>query len=226
MNAVTTPGSSNITIAVVDDHDVIHAGVNLWCAQAQPAVRVAGSYTSADELLEHYPHPRGEIDVVTVDLELTSRRPDVDGLARIIDAGHRAVVFSHLVDTEVILRCLDVGATSYVVKTEGKAHLLEALHAAADDTAHVSPRMAAALAKQCTDGRPNLADRERQVLVAWFQTENKELVARRLDIKPTTVSTYLQRARAKYAAVGRPAHTKAALLARAIQDGIVSVDDL
>jgi hypothetical protein len=32
--------------------------------------------------------------------------------------------------------------------------------------------------------------------------------------------------RAKYAAVGRPAKTKAALVARAIQDGIVSVHDL
>jgi hypothetical protein len=32
--------------------------------------------------------------------------------------------------------------------------------------------------------------------------------------------------RAKYAAVGRPATTKAALVARAIQDGIVNVDDI
>ena len=35
-----------------------------------------------------------------------------------------------------------------------------------------------------------------------------------------------QRARAKYAAVGRPAPTKAALIARAVQDGILSIEDL
>jgi len=36
----------------------------------------------------------------------------------------------------------------------------------------------------------------------------------------------LQRVRAKYAAAGRPATTKAALVARAIQDGIVNVEEI
>jgi DNA-binding CsgD family transcriptional regulator len=74
--------------------------------------------------------------------------------------------------------------------------------------------------------RPNLTEREREVLVAWFQTESKELVARRLFLSPSTVRTHLQRIRAKYAAVGRPALTKAALVARAIQDGLISVEEL
>ena len=72
----------------------------------------------------------------------------------------------------------------------------------------------------------NLAPREKEVLIAWFRTESKDLVARQLQIAPTTVRTHLQRVRAKYAAVGRPATTKAALVARAIQDGIVNVDDI
>jgi DNA-binding CsgD family transcriptional regulator len=64
------------------------------------------------------------------------------------------------------------------------------------------------------------------VLIAWFQTENKNAVAKKLFIEPSTVATHLQRVRAKYASVGRPAPTKAALVARAIQDGILCVDDL
>ncbi len=61
---------------------------------------------------------------------------------------------------------------------------------------------------------------------AWFQTESKELVGKRLIIAPSTVRTHLQRARAKYASVGRSAPTKSALLARAIEDGILSLSDL
>ena len=64
------------------------------------------------------------------------------------------------------------------------------------------------------------------MLIAWFRTESKELVAEQLGIAPTTVRTHLQRVRTKYAAVGRAATTKAALVARAIQDGIIDVDDL
>ena len=86
--------------------------------------------------------------------------------------------------------------------------------------------MGKAMLNDSTVGRIKLSEREKQVLVAWFQTESKELVGKRLFIAPTTVRTHLQRARAKYAGVGRPAPTKSALLARAIEDGILSLNDL
>jgi DNA-binding CsgD family transcriptional regulator len=87
----------------------------------------------------------------------------------------------------------------------------------------MGPRMAKALLNDHAAGRPSLSQREKEVLVAWFQTESKDLVGKRLYIAPSTVRTHLQRARAKYAAVGRAAPTKSALLARAIEDGILSI---
>lgn len=86
--------------------------------------------------------------------------------------------------------------------------------------------MAGAMHRDRNEGRPSISQRETEVLVAWFQTESKELVGERLFIAPATVRTHLQRVRLKYAAVGRPAPTKAALVARAIQDGIIDVDCL
>lgn len=74
--------------------------------------------------------------------------------------------------------------------------------------------------------RPDLSDREVEVLLAWLRTDSKAHVGRTLYIAPCTVSTHLERIRAKYAAVGRAAPTKAALAARAIQDGFVCVYDL
>jgi DNA-binding CsgD family transcriptional regulator len=76
---------------------------------------------------------------------------------------------------------------------------------------------------------PDLAGltlREQEVLRAWLLTESKELVAQQLYVSPSTVRTHLQRIRAKYAATGRPAATKAALVARAVEDGFVSLDEL
>ena len=126
----------------------------------------------------------------------------------------------------MILTALDRGAVTYVTKSERKDHLIDAIRAAGTDTPYVGPRMALAMHNDGTVGRANLARREKEVLIAWFRTESKDLVARQLRIAPTTVRTHLQRVRAKYAAVGRPATTKAALVARAIQDGIVNVDDI
>lgn len=72
--------------------------------------------------------------------------------------------------------------------------------------------------------RPNLSDREVEVLLAWLVAESKEEAARRLFISASTVSTHLARIRAKYTAVGRGAPTKTHLFARALQDGYTSLD--
>lgn len=74
--------------------------------------------------------------------------------------------------------------------------------------------------------KPELTEREIEVLLAWLRTDSKAQVGRTLYIAPCTVGTHLERIRAKYAAVGRVAATKAALAARAIQDGLVCVYDL
>nr|WP_240962897.1 LuxR C-terminal-related transcriptional regulator [Antrihabitans stalactiti] len=74
--------------------------------------------------------------------------------------------------------------------------------------------------------QPRLSQREREVLLSWFQTESKALVAKSLFITVRTIDTHLARIRTKYAAVGRPAPTKAALVVRAIQDGLVRADEL
>jgi DNA-binding NarL/FixJ family response regulator len=217
---------SDVAIAVIDDHDVIHAGIAIWCRQADPPIRIAGNYLSAESFLSDHPVESTDVEVVLVDLELKSRHVDLLGVEKVIMAGHRVVVFSHIDADEIILKCLDLGAMSYLVKTESKDHLIDAIRDACSDIPYVAPRMAGAIFNDRSLGRPNLPVREEEVLIAWFQTESKDLVAEKLHIAPSTVRTHLQRVRAKYAAVGRPASTKAALVARAIQDGIINLDDL
>ena len=217
---------SDISIAVIDDHDVIHAGIAIWCGEADPPIDVAGHYLSAEAFLHEHPPGSTDVDVVLVDLELDSRRVDLSAVDKVLMAGHRVVVFSHIDAEEIILKCLDLGVASYVVKTESKHHLIDAIRAACADIPYVAPRMAGAMFNDRSLGRPSLPAREKEVLIAWFQAESKDLVAEKLHIAPSTVRTHLQRVRAKYAAVGRPATTKAALVARAIQDGTINLDDL
>lgn len=73
--------------------------------------------------------------------------------------------------------------------------------------------------------RPALSDREREVLLAWFRSDSKEEAARSLYIAIGTMNTHITRIRTKYIAVGRPAATKAALFARALQDDLTQLDD-
>lgn len=73
---------------------------------------------------------------------------------------------------------------------------------------------------------PDLSPREIEVLLHWARSESKNQVARELYVSVGTLNTHLTRIRDKYAAVGRPASTKAGLVARALQDGLLDLDDL
>ena len=73
---------------------------------------------------------------------------------------------------------------------------------------------------------PRLSQREREILRQWVLSDSKVEVGDKLFIAKSTVDTHIARIRTKYAAVGRPASSKASLLARALQDGIVGLNDL
>lgn len=215
-----------VRAVIIDDHDVVHAGIEAWCANADPPIEFVDNFVDPQQFLQRYPQPDDDVDVVLFDLQIDSSRPDFDTLRRLCESGRRVIIYSHITTDEIILTCLDIGAVTYLVKSEGKAHLIEAIHAASSTTPYLGPRMAKALLNDRAAGRPSLSQREKEVLVAWFQTESKDLVAKRLYIAPSTVRTHLQRVRAKYAAAGRPAPTKSALLARAIEDGILSLHEV
>ena len=61
------------SVAVVDEHDAIHAAVELWCNQAQPPIGFAGTYFLAEQFLAEHPSPSGS-RVGPIVLELQQHR--------------------------------------------------------------------------------------------------------------------------------------------------------
>lgn len=73
---------------------------------------------------------------------------------------------------------------------------------------------------------PALSPRELKILTSVAEGQSVGMVAERLDMTASTVRTYLQRIRRKYAEVNRPASSKAELVVRAIQDGYLDINDV
>ena len=96
----------------------------------------------------------------------------------------------------------------------------------AADQPYVAPSSAKALLGDTEGDRPRLSPQELRTLRLWFQMPKKHNVAREMNISIDTVDQYLRRARVKYAEAGRPASNKAAMVARAIEDGIISPEDV
>ena len=93
-------------------------------------------------------------------------------------------------------------------------------------SAGAAPEDATSASPSPAPRKPALSAREVEVLLCWFQSESKTAVSEKLGLAPGTVSTYLSRIRIKYELAGRTANSKAALVARAVQDGLVTLDEL
>ncbi|PXW31266.1 UNVERIFIED_CONTAM: hypothetical protein DES50_10532 [Williamsia faeni] len=73
---------------------------------------------------------------------------------------------------------------------------------------------------------PTLTECAIEVLRTWRICDTKEAAARILFITAATVNTHISRFCEKCDAAGRAANTKAALLVRAMQDGLITVEEL
>ncbi|GAA1636760.1 DNA-binding response regulator [Actinoplanes couchii] len=212
----------NPSVVLIDDHPVVVAGARSWLQGAGITVTAAGK----DPRIAW--GPEGLLaDVVVLDLQLSQQHTvEWNALTELVAAGRRVVVYTMREDRETALRCLEAGCATYLTKAEGENHLVAAVRAAAQDLPYVPPSLAGAMSADQAADRPRLTSREQEVLLAWFQCESKQLVAARCNLSPRTVEGYIDRVRVRYARAGRPASTKAALVARALQDGLIQLDDL
>ena len=212
-----------VTAAIIEDHPVVTEEVASWI-RSDPGQRVQLVLTARD-LTGFRALPPPSVDAVILDLELSGElvTAQIPGL---VAAGYRVVAFSGHTDPEIVMETLDHGAYAYVSKDEGRDHLVEAVLAAAADRPYVTRSQARAMLADQRPARPTLSQQEQQALLLWFQGMSKASVARRMSISENTVRQYISRARAKYAATGRAAASKDALLARAIEDGVLKPGEI
>ncbi|MDA0638154.1 LuxR C-terminal-related transcriptional regulator [Nonomuraea sp. MCN248] len=207
--------AGHVTVALVEDHQVVVDGVRSWFGPPSPVTMVAQGPTI--ESVRGTP-----ADVLLLDLNLNGTMI-VDRVGELCAGGQRVVVFSEHEEPETVRAVLDAGASAFIGKGRAtRESCVETILAVAADRPSVTPPMAQAIATDESPHRPQLSEKERLALLYWFQSMSKASVAARMGVKERTVRQYIDRARVKYAAAGRPAPTKEKLLICAIQDGLIS----
>lgn len=211
-----------VTVAVVDDHQVVLDGIRAWIERdPQHRVELLGDGQYLDSVLAG---PGRAADVLVLDLGLFGESV-ADRIGQLA-AGRRVLAFSAETADETVRAVLDAGASAYLTKHEGSEHFIAAVVAVAHDRPYVTPALARVMLGDNGPNRPRLSPQEQRALRLWFQMPKKQNVAREMDISVETVDQYISRARVKYAAAGRPAANKAAMVARAIEDGLVRAEEV
>ncbi len=180
-------------ILLVDDHEVVRAGVRRIIEQ-EPDLLVVAEAGSADEALSAISRERP--DVVLMDITLR----EVSGidLTRRVLADHpeMKVIFLTLHEgEEYFTQALRAGASGYVIKGSPAEDITRALHAVREGGTFLSPCLATGLVSKYLEGQgeaalAGLTGREREVADLLIDGLSNQEIALELDISVTTVQTH------------------------------------
>lgn len=211
-----------ICVAIVDDHDAIRFAFKAACADF--GFEFCDSAGSVNELLEK--NPTFRCDVVVMDLSLADGSVVTENVTKLLKTGAQVVVFSIADKQNLVRAALRAGAATLVPKAQSMEELASAIRLVADGVYVNTLQTAAAIDSDTDFKAANLSPREREVLSLYASGFALKQVATELDIKISTAKEHIDRVRAKYSVIGRPASTKTELLVRAIEDGILEESSL
>ena len=186
---------NDVTLFLVDDHELFLAGVRAELSQHFELVGAAGD---VDQAIDGIRNARPE--VVLVDVHM----PGGGGLAVVRNIGEsnpdiKFLALSVSDAPEDVIAMIRAGARGYVTKSIAPDELVDAVRRIADGDAVFSPRLAGFVLDAFADVFPEpddpeldqLTPREKEVLRQIARGYTYKQVARRLSISVKTVETHV-----------------------------------
>lgn len=206
-----------VRVALVDDHEAVRLGLQVALAD-----RGHDFVAAASSVAELVGQLRGrEVDVVVLDLSLGDGSTITDNVKAAQGLGAAVLVYSIADRVALIREALAAGAAGVIPKASSTATMIDALESVAHGQVLNNLEWASAIDADRDFAKAQLGRREREILHLYASGLPLKLAAERLGIGYSTAREYLDRIRAKYIEVGRPAPTKVDLLRRAVEDGIL-----
>jgi DNA-binding NarL/FixJ family response regulator len=183
-----------IRVVIADDQELVRTGFQL-ILEAEDDIEVCEIVASGDEAVTAVRRHRP--DVVLMDI----RMPGMNGLdaTRLITAERESarVVVVTTFDTDEYLRgALRAGASGFLLKDAGPRLLVEAVRAAANGDALVSPSITVRLLDEIADSlspmpvHHDLSPRELDVVRSIARGQTNEEIAADLFVAITTIKTH------------------------------------
>ena len=190
------PDSRTTSIAFVDDHPTLLAGIASLFAD-DPRFSIAGTAGSADAAVALAAASRP--DIMTLDLSMPG---DVFAAIRSIaecSPATNVVIFTAYADVDMALRALDAGAHAFVLKGRPSEDLFAAIETVKGGGLFVSPDFSPLLIggfrnrarRERERPAARLSAREQQLLQGLFEAKTNKEIARALGLTEKTVKHYM-----------------------------------
>jgi len=211
-----------IQILLVDDHDLVRAGLKRILEDVKN-IKVIGEACTGEEAIQMVRLRKP--DVVIMDVNM----PGIGGLETTrkilqIDANIKVIVVTVHVEEPYPTRLLEAGAAGYLTKSCAVDEIVVAIQAVAKGERYVSADIARQVALSMLPGGKRslfekLSQREMQVMLMVTQGQSIQDISDRLCLSPKTVSTYRYRLYEKLAV-----ENDVELTHLAMRHGMISVE--
>jgi DNA-binding NarL/FixJ family response regulator len=192
--------SGTIRVVVADDQMLVRTGLTM-ILNAQPGIEVVGEATDGHEAVAVARELRPDVCLFDI------RMPGIDGVEATrqlagpgVEAPMAVVIITTFDLDEYVLGALRAGARGFLLKDAGPELLVQAIHAAANGDALISPditrRLLTTLASLERPSSPRqpvapLTEREEDVLLALARGRTNHEIAAELHISLSTVKTHI-----------------------------------
>ena len=187
--------SKKVRVLICDDHALFREGVKTILS-SQEDFEVVGEADDGRQGVELA--VRLQPDVALMDISM----PVLKGF----DAARRirkecpevkVLILTVYDDEDLVARCLDAGASGYVLKDSPPAQLTYAIEAVSRGQQYMSPRVLTGVVRQFIahpaepkTGYDLLSDREREVLVLLAEGSSLKDIARKLNLSVKTIDAH------------------------------------
>jgi DNA-binding NarL/FixJ family response regulator len=205
--------TSEITVLIVDDHEVVREGLRLSLSRT-PHIRVVGEAPDGNAAIDLA--GRRKPNVVIMDV----RMPGMDGLDATKALMERepntsVLIFTAYSERSLLARGLESGAKGYILKEAPHDTLVRAIEKVAGGDSFIDPALMPAFLSG-KDREDMLTAREREILQLLADGMSNADVAQRLFISQETVKSHVRHILAKL-----EADTRTHAVAIALRDAII-----
>jgi len=177
-------------ILLVDDHQLVRAGLVLVLKQMEEGVELleAGTGREAIEMANAAP----DLDLILMDLDL----PEGSGLEALtaINAKTPAmpvVILSAMEDQTMVSRAMELGARGFIPKSASGDVMLNSLRLVLSGGVCLPPGYGDVARGEVNSDIPNLTQRQLEVLRLMAQGNSNKEIARQLGISENTVRVHI-----------------------------------
>jgi len=192
--------SDLVEVFLVEDHGLFRQGLSELLAANDPALRVAGSATSAEEALKRIPELLPDVVLMDIHLPGISGTEAIRRLA-VLCPSVRVLVISGSAEDRDVMEAILSGACGYILKSAPVEEITAGVHAAAEGGSLLSPLVAAHLLDHVRDNASSvrvgaapvgqLTPRELEVLRLMAQGMENSQIASELVISTRTARNHV-----------------------------------